>query len=411
MKVEIFKFLAEREIFSYARFLGLIGAFLGLTIMSACKAGTPTGAPVKIGLIAPLSGGLAASGEAIQRGMLLAMEEVNREGGVLGRPLALVARDVQNDQAAGVAALRELAGKDSIVAVFGGIFSPVMLAQIDAIHELRIPLINPWGSVTGITKNGRNPNYAFRVSVSDEYADEFLARYAIEITRARRPGIIADTTAWGDSNVAGLNDWLSRLGVAPAGVERFDQGDTNMSRQVDRLRRAGADSLLMVANAPEGAAIVRGMVTLGWKVPVISHWGISGGRFVELAGVDHAEGVFTLQTYSFFGSQSSRGEALTKAYHARFGTRKAEEILAPVGVAHGYDGVHLLARAIRKARTTDGPKVREALERLEPYDGLLKRYAPPFTPERHDALVAADYIMAVWQGGRLVPAPKSRLGK
>jgi branched-chain amino acid transport system substrate-binding protein len=375
-----------------------------------CLVSRPMGAPIKIGLIAPLSGGSATSGEAIQRGMLLAIDEVNAAGGVLGRPLELITRDVQNDPRAGVDALRELVEQHQIVTVFGGIFSPVMMGQIDTIHELQVPLINPWGSVTEITRNGRDPNYAFRVSVSDVYAGEFLVRYAIKNANARRPGIIADTTAWGDSNVAAMTSWLNHLGVAPAGVERFDQGETNMTQQLSRLRASNADTLLMIANAPEGAAITRGMATLGWKVPVISHWGISGGRFVDLAGIENADGVLVLQTFSFIGPLSPRGEAVLEAYHARFGTRRAEEVLAPVGVAHGFDGVHLLARAIQRAETTDGPRVREALERLdEPYDGLVKQYAPAFTPDRHDALLTDDYIMAVWNSGHLVPARQMRI--
>jgi branched-chain amino acid transport system substrate-binding protein len=390
-------------------FLIMLGSgLLGLGL-AACPHTAPTGPPITVGLIAPLSGPAAASGEAIQRGMLLAMDELNQAGGVLGRPLALAVRDVPNDPPAGVAALRELVQQHAIVAVFGGIFSPVMLAQLDALHALQIPLINPWGSVTAITRNGREPNYAFRVSVSDADADEFLVRYALEVIGARRPGLIADTTAWGASNVAGLADGLARLGTAPAGIERFDQGDTTMRGQLMRLRAAGADALLMIANAPEGAAIVRGMATLGWRVPVVSHWGISGGLFVERAGVEHAEGVLTLQTFSFAGPRSPKAEAVLRAYHARFGTRRVEEVLAPVGVAHGYDGVHLLALAIRQAGTTAGPQVRAALERLGPYDGLVKRYAPAFTPARHDALLADDYLMAVWQGGRLVPASPPRL--
>ena len=384
---------------------------VGLTLLaaSACQPLGARGDPIRVGLIAPLSGGLSSSGEAIQRGMLLAMDEVNQSGGVLNRPLELVTRDVGNDPAAGEAALRELVAQRQIVAVFGGIYSPVMLGALDAVHELETPLINPWGSMTAITSNGRDPNYAFRVSLSDEHADEFLARYALEIIGARRPGIIADTTSWGEANAAGLAAWLTMLGATPAGVERFDQGETNMTRQLERLRAAGADGLLMVANAPEGAAIVRGMVTMGWQAPVISHWGISGGQFVMLAGVEYAEGVHTIQTFSFSGERSPRAEAVLKAYHARFGTRRVEEAPAQVGVAHGYDGVHLLARAIRQAGTTEGPRVREALERLEPYDGLVKRYDPAFTPERHDALLASDYLMAVWRGGYLVPAPRSRL--
>jgi branched-chain amino acid transport system substrate-binding protein len=390
--------------------ISMLGVLLGL-LVTACQVDTPTGTPITVGLIAPLSGGSAAAGEAIQRGMLLAIEEVNRAGGVLGRRLALVVRDVQNDSAAGVAALRDLVQQHGIVAVFGGIFSPVMLAQLDEIHASQIPLINPWGSATAITRNGRTPNYAFRVSAIDEEAGEFLVRYALDIVGSRRPGIIAETTAWGDSNVASLTDWLARLGIPSAGIERFDQGDTNMNRQLSRLQNRGADTLLLVATAPEGAAIVRGLASIGWKTPVVSHWGISGGPFVELAGVDNAEGILTFQTYSFFGPLSAKGQAVLQAYHTRFKTRRVEEILAPVGVAHGYDGVHLLVRAIRLARTTEGPQVRDALERLDPYDGLIKRYAPAFTPERHDALLAADYMMAIWQNGRLVPAPRPRLGQ
>jgi branched-chain amino acid transport system substrate-binding protein len=387
-------------------------ALAALSVLAdGCRLGAaePSGQPIALGLIAPLSGPLAASGEAIQRGMILAMDEINRAGGVLGRPLALVVRDVPNDPSGGVAALRELAQQHRIVAVFGGIYSPVMLAQLDLVHELQIPLINPWGSVTAITRNGRTPNYAFRVSVSDEYADEFLVRFALDVVGARRPGILADTTAWGDSNVAGLLDWLARRGIPSVGIERFDQGDTVMTAALARLRAAGADTLLLVANAPEGAAIMRGMATLGWRVPVVSHWGITGGPFVELAGLENAEGVYTLQTFSFYGRLSPKAQRVLEAYHQRFGTRQIEQVRAPVGVAHGYDGVHLLARALRKAGTTEGPRVREALEHLEPYDGLVKRYAPAFTPERHDALVAEDYLMAVWRDGRLVPAPQARL--
>ena len=390
------------------------GSHLGsrqLLTAAVGQAAAATGAPIKIGLIAPLSGPLASTGEAIQRGMLLAMDEVNRGGGVLGRPLALAVQDVQNEPAAGVAALRKLVQEHGIVAVFGGTYSPVMLAQLDAIHEIQMPLINAFGSVTAITRNGRTPNYAFRVAMSDAYVDEFLVRYALEVVGARRLGVMADTTAWGDSNVGGLLDWLGRLRAAAAGVERFDQGETNMSRQLARLRAAGADGILLVANAPEGAAIVRGMVTLGWQVPVVSHSGTSVRRFVELVGVQNAEGVLTVQTYSFFGPLTPKGEAVLRAYHARFGTRRIEEVGVPIAVASGYDGLQLLARAIQQAETTAGPQVQAALEHLKPYDGLVKRYAPAFTPERHDALLAEDHLMAVWQGGRLVPAPQPRLGK
>ena len=382
---------------------------LWLVLLVGCTRGAPGGAPIKFGLIAPLSGHSGASGEAIQRGMLLAADEINAAGGVLGRPLAIVARDVPNDPPAGAAAQRELVEREQIVAVFGGIFGTVVAAQLNGLTEMRLPLIAAWSSVPAITRHGREPNWAFRVSANDDSADEFLARYAAQVMGARRPGIITATTPWGDANVAGLTTGLVGLGITAAGVERFDQGDVDMRGPLERLRAAGTDVLIMVADAADGGAIVRSLVTLGWNVPVVSHWGLSGGTFVERAGVENAEGILTLQTYSFRDSPTPKGQAVLQAYHKRFGTRRIEEVPAQVGVAHGYDGVHLVARAIRQAGTVDGAAVRDALEHLEPYDGLVKRYAPAFTLADHDALRAEDYLMTVWRGGRLVPAPQPRI--
>ncbi len=401
-----------REVIEMRRIFQSLSAVCLVALLAGCSFGrlSSSGAPIKIGLIAPLSGGSATSGEAIQRGMLLAIDDVNRAGGVLGRPLALVARDVPNDRDAGVAALQELIDKEQIVTVFGGLFSPVMMAQLDLIHERRIPLINPWGSLTAITDNGHSPNYAFRVSVSDKYADEFLTRYALNVIGAHKPAIIADTSSWGDSNVAGLTEWLTRLNKPAVAIERFAQGDTDMRGQIQKLQASGADAILMIANAPEGATIVRGVRIQGWQVPIISHWGISGGKFVEMAGVQNVNDIFMLQTYSFYGQLSPQAQEVVSAYHARFNTRTVDEITAPVGVAHGYDGMRLLALAIQQAGTTDGPKIREALENLQqPYDGLVKQYRRPFSPTNHDALIANDYLMMIWQNGKLTLASQSRL--
>jgi branched-chain amino acid transport system substrate-binding protein len=227
---------------SCVRFIGAFGVLLGLLLVS-CTGSRDAETAIKVGLIAPLSGYRAPSGKAIQRGMLLAIDEVNREGGVLGRPLALVVDDVENDPLAGVAALQELVQRERIVAVFTGTFSTVILAQLDSIHARQIPLISPLGLVTTITQKGRVPNYAFRTTMSDEYANEFMVRYTLDVVDARRPGLIADTTAWGNSNVDGVSHWLDRLARPAASIERFSQGETNMRHQLARLRAAGADAL------------------------------------------------------------------------------------------------------------------------------------------------------------------------
>jgi branched-chain amino acid transport system substrate-binding protein len=360
--------------------------------------------PVKIGLAAAVSGGSAASGEAIKRGIQIAMDEINAKGGVLGgRKLELVIRDDDGNPAKGVTIARELVEREKAVVVFGGLHTTVALAQVGVWHELRTPYMGAWAAGTNITRNGQTPNYAFRASANDDYADKFLSRYTVDVLKRSKPGLMLENTAWGQSNEAGLAKWLGEKGVKPVGIEKFNWGDPDMSPQLLRLKSAGADHVVLVANAPEGAQVVRSRAKIGWETPMVSHWGISGGRFAELTG-ELSEGVAFLQTYSFFGKQNERGQAVLRALKDKYGVKGPEEIVAPVGTANAYDGMHLVALAIEQAGGTEGPKIRDALENLKTeYKGLIKAYKRPFTPEQHDALTDEDYIMVVWKAGKIVP--------
>ena len=363
--------------------------------------------PVKIGLGAAVSGGSAASGEAIKRGLLIAIDEVNAKGGVLGgRKLELVVRDDEGDPAKGVKNARELVEREKAVIIFGGLHTTVALAQVPVWHELKTPYMGAWAAGTEIAQNGQKPNFVFRVSANDDYADKFLVRYATEVLKKSKPGLLLENTAWGQSNEVGLTKWLGQKNLKAVGIEKFNWGDPDMSPQLLRLKNAGADHVIMVANAPEGAQVVKSRAKIGWEIPMVAHWGISGGRFAELTG-DLSDGVAFLQTYSFFGKQNERGQAVLKALKDKYGVKGPEDAIAPVGTANAYDGLHLVALAIEQAGATDGPKVRDALENLKAeYHGLIKAYKRPFTSEQHDALTDDDYIMVVWKGGKIVPVQK-----
>ena len=360
--------------------------------------------PVKIGLSAAVSGGSAASGEAIKRGLQIAIDEINAKGGVLGgRKLELVVRDDEGNPQKGVTIARELVEREKVVAVFGGLHTTVALAQVPVWHELRTPYMGAWAAGTNITRNGQSPNYVFRVSANDDYVDRFLSRYAVETMKKSKPGLLLENTPWGQSNETGLTKWFGEKGVKAVGVERFNWGDPDMSPQLLRLKSAGADHIVLVANAPEGAQVLRSKAKLGWDTAMISHWGISGGRFAELTG-DLSEGVTFLQTYTFFGKQNERGQYVLKMLREKHGIKEPGDVIAPVGTANAYDGLHLLALAIEQAGATDGSKVRDALESLKSeYKGLIKSYRRPFSPEQHDALTDEDYVMVVWKGGKIVP--------
>jgi len=385
------------------RVLVLLFAIAGLVVF--CQpALAQSKDPIKIGLAAAVSGGSAASGEAIKRGLQIAMDEINAKGGVLGgRKLELVIRDDEGNPAKGVTIARELVEREKAVVIFGGLHTTVALAQVPVWHELRRPYMGPWAAGTEITRNGQKPNYVFRVSANDDYADKFLTRYATEVLKKSKPGLLLENTAWGQSNEVGLLKWLGQKNIKPVGIEKFNWNDPDMSPQLLRLKNAGADHIIMVANAPEGAQVVKSRAKIGWEIPMVAHWGISGGRFAELTG-ELSDGVVFLQTYSFFGKQNERGVAVLKALKDKYGVKEPEEVIAPVGTANAYDGLHLVALAIEQAGSTDGPKLRDALESLKAeYKGLIKTYKQPFTPDQHDALTDDDYTMVVWKGGKIIP--------
>jgi branched-chain amino acid transport system substrate-binding protein len=375
---------------------------VALTVVAGVPRAQPP--PVKLGLAAAVSGGSAASGEAIKRGLQIAMDEINGKGGVLGgRKLELVIRDDEGNPQKGVTIARELVEREKVAAVFGGLHTTVALAQVPVWHELSTPYVGTWAAGTNITRNGRKPNFVFRVSANDDEVDKYLVRYAAEQLKRGKPGLLLENTAWGQSNEAGLGKWFGERGVKTVGVEKFNWNDPDMSPQLLRLKQGGADVVMLVANAPEGAQVVKSRAKVGWEVPIVSHWGISGGRFAELTG-ELSDGVVFVQTYSFFGKQNARGEAVLKALKDKYGVKGPEDVSSPVGTANAYDALHLVALAIEQAKSTDGARVRDALEELKAeYAGLVKTYKRPFTAEQHDALTERDYIMVVWRGGKIVP--------
>ncbi|MFO6419502.1 ABC transporter substrate-binding protein [Hylemonella sp. W303a] len=382
---------------------GLLAAGLSLAA-AALSAPALAAEPIKIGLVTALSGQSALAGEAITRGMQLAIDEINAKGGLLGgRKLELVRRDDEANPAKGVVAARELIYREKVAVIFGGLDTPVSMAIVPLINQEKVPFMGPWAAGTGITKNGANPNFAFRVSAVDEIVDVGMLAYAQKTFKTAKPGLILVNNPWGESNEKGLKAAMAAKGVTPAGVEKYEANDVDMVPQLTRLKAAGADTLFLVGNVGPSAQVVKSLERMGWKVPVVSHWGPAGGRFTELAG-PNAKDVHFVQTYSFFGKQSPVGERVIKAMMAKYPNVKGPGDITPaVGVANAYDGVHLAALAIQAAGSTEGDAVRQGFYKIGKYEGLIKTYNKPFSPEVHDAVQAEDYVWAQFIDNRIVP--------
>ncbi len=358
---------------------------------------------LKLGLVAAMSGQSAKSGEAIVRGLSVAIDEINAKGGVLGKKVELLVRDDESNPAKGVVAARELVQREKVVAFFGGLDTPVSIAIVPFANQTKTPFMGVWAAGTPITQNGAAENYVFRVSAVDELVDVALVDYSIKKYGAKKPGLILINNPWGESNEKGLKAALAAKGLPYAGIEKFETNDVDVVPQLSRLKQAGSDVLLLVANVAPSAQVVKSLDRMGWTVPIVSHWGPAGGRFSELAG-GSASKVHFIQTFSFSGNPSPRAAAVLDALKKKYPEIKSLGDVTPaVGIANAYDAMHLTALAIAKAGSTEGPKVRLGYYAIDKYDGLIKTYEKPFTATNHDALSASDYIFTYFKGDEILP--------
>jgi branched-chain amino acid transport system substrate-binding protein len=386
-----------------SRKLSLVRLVLASAAAFAVLAPAHAQETLKLGLVAAMSGQSAKSGEAIVRGLSLAIDEINAKGGVLGKKVELLARDDESNPAKGVLAARELVQREKVAAFFGGLDTPVSLAIVPFANQSKTPFMGVWAAGTPITQNGAAENYVFRVSAVDDLVDVALVDYAIKKYGAKKPGLILINNPWGESNEKGLKAALAAKNVPYAAIEKFETNDVDVVPQLSRLKQAGADALFLVANVAPSAQVVKSLDRMGWDVPIVSHWGPAGGRFTELAGASAAK-VHFIQTFSFSGNPNAKAVAVLDALKKKYPEIKSLADVTPaVGIANAYDAMHLTALAIAKAGSSEGPKIRDGFYAIDSYDGLIKTYKKPFTPTNHDALSASDYLFTYFKGDEILP--------
>ncbi len=379
-----------------------------LSIVLLC-ARVPAGAqespkPVYLGFDGEYGMLHSTSAQAIERGIRIALTEINANGGVLGRPMALLTKDNRSVPARGVANLRAFAENPDVVAVMGGRFSPVLLEQVPVAHELGMILLDAWASADGVTQHNFQPSYTFRLSLRDQIAAPVMLRHAASLG-AHKIGVLVPNTGWGRSNHNAITAQMAHMPeLTLAEAIWYNWGEKDMLQFYLQLRQAGAQAIVLVANDIEGALLVRQLGELAppgelnAALPIISHWGVTGGEFVKNAGPALFELNFTVvQTFSFFTAQNPVRDRVLHIAQQQFGIEHIEDIASPVGLAHAYDLTHLLARAIIQAGTTERAKVRDELENIKEYQGLTGVYAQPFTAKNHDALQPEQVFMARYQ--------------
>ncbi|UVA81796.1 ABC transporter substrate-binding protein [Pandoraea commovens] len=367
--------------------------------------------PIKIGVSGPFTGGSSSMGVSMRDGVRLAAAEINKSGGVLGRQIQLVERDEEAKNERGVQVAQELINKEKVVATVGFINTGVALASQRFYQDAKIPVFNNVATGTVITDQFKPPqypdNYVFRNSAKDSIQAPMIVEEAITRRGFKKPAILADSTNYGQLGREDLEKALKAKGITPVAVEKFNIKDVDMTAQLLKAKQAGADVILTYGIGPELAQIANGMGKLGWKLPIVGSWTLAMANYIDNSGAN-GEGARMPQTFIQEPNTPKR-KAFIDGYLAMF-KPKNNRIDSAVSAAQGYDSIYLLAAAMKQANSTDGPKVRAALEDLKtPVEGVVTTYDRPFTHDDHDAITANIPVFGEVKGGRVVYAYDSDL--
>ena len=349
---------------------------------------------VVIGLSAEFGVKNSLAAQSIEKGMLLAIDEINAAGGVLGgRKLKLDTRDDRGVPARGQDNFRELAAKPDVIAVFSGRFSPVTIELAPLASQLKVMLLSPWAAADVITKQSQ-PSYVFRLSMTDSWAMEAMLNHAHK-RNFRQVALLVPNTAWGRSAEAALLDYQkSRHNIRHITL-KYNWGETDFRKKIQEAIDFGSEAVILVSNEAEGAPIVRQIAELPIhkRLPLIAHWGITGGDFAKITGPAlQSVDLSVVQTFTFNDSVNNKTAQIAKGVQRLFG-HDIKQLHAQVGFAHAYDLTYLLAMAINKAGSSDREAVRNAMEQLGNYRGLVREYNHPFSKTDHEALDKRQLFM------------------
>ncbi len=359
---------------------------------------------IKIGVSGPFTGGSAPMGVSMRDGVKVAVKEINDKGGVLGRQLELVERDDEAKNERGVQVAQELINKEKVVATVGFINTGVSLASQRFYQEAKIPVMNNVATGTIVTKQfaDQPENYIFRTSANDSIQTAMLVDEVVGKRKLTKVAILADSTNYGQLGREDLEKALDKKGVKAVATEKYNIKDVDMTPQLLKAKQAGAQAVITYGIGPELAQIANGMEKLNWKVPMFGSWTLSMANFIDNAG-KNGEGALMPQTFIQDPNTPRRKafiDAYIKAYNPPGG-----RIPSPVSAAQGYDSIYILAAAIKQAGSTDGPKVKAALESLnEKVEGVVASYNKPFTKDDHEAIKMGMPVFGEVKAGHVVLA-------
>lgn len=312
--------------------------------------------PIKIGYLATLTGEGATWGQHERDGALLAVQEINEKGGLLGRPVELIVYDIKGKPEDAVNAFRRMIFDDEVVAVGGSNYSGIQLALAAIADKERVPVVSSTASNPAVTVNpstGKVRPYMFRITYTDPYQGMIIADYLIKKAGVKKIAIIGDI---GDAYSEGLTEFVKKR-ADELGVENkfwaYRGGDVDFRAQLTEAKAWGADAVALTMLYKEMGLVIKQAAELDWKPVFMGGDGYSPNIF-EIAG-KAMEGTYWVYPLS---DQDPALEGLRQKYIQTYG-KNPTEIL---NLTFGYDILKMILNAVHVAGKAEGSAVRDAIE-------------------------------------------------
>jgi branched-chain amino acid transport system substrate-binding protein len=333
---------------SLSRFpFALVAALAGLIFAPSLSAQEP----IKIGQFASLTGKEASLGQSSNKGTLMAIDDLNAAGGVLGRPLLLVTEDTQSKPGETATVVKKLISRDKVVALLGEVASSRSLEAAPIAQAAKVPMISPASTNPKVTETGA---YIFRTCFIDPFQGPVMARFAREHLKAKRVALVVSNSS---AYSIGLAKFFRESFVANGGTivleQKYSEGDKDFKAQLTAIKAAGVDAVFNPGYYNEGALIVRQARDLGLTLPIFGADSWEAEALIQLGG-KAMEGAYLCSHYSP-EDPSPRVQNFVAAYKKRFGSTPDSN------ASLGYDSVLVLVDAIRRAGTTERNALREAI--------------------------------------------------
>jgi branched-chain amino acid transport system substrate-binding protein len=319
--------------------------------------------PIKVGEFESLTGREAGFGQQSRKGYALALETINARGGVLGRPLELVVEDVQSKTGDSATVARKLAARDKVVALLSGGTSTNAIEAAPFCEAARIPLIASAATNPRVTAMG---TYCFRVCFIDPFQGTVLAKFAREQFQAKRAALlVAVNSAYSVGLAGAFREAFTAAGGTIDVESKYNEGEKDFRAQLTAIRAAAPDVLILPGYFTEAALICQQAQALGLKMPVVGGDGWQSPQLMVLGG-PAVEGTYYSTHFSPEDTSPAVQDFVTR-YRAKYGD------LPAAGDALAYDSLLLLADAIGRVGTTDGPKLRDALAATKDFAAVTGR--------------------------------------